>query len=264
MPSPRTLFLAGVFGLVGDAAVAQQLLDVVSVPVNGATSTSNIVLAVGVTYTLEASGTFSIGGPGDGLGDAEYADFSNPPISLLDTCGGGSPDLGISVDGNPPNWQVWLGTHVYIQSYVGTGNTLVFRYWDCNYGDNSGGLIVRIYESGCSVPLHTTLATTGGPPTIGSAAFALQMSGLSGDLGVLAYAFQASRGFQLFGCTLELAPAAIVATVGGIVPATGYLTFPLPIPNIPSLRGLFIAAQGARVEQVGSPTMTNLVTFVVT
>jgi hypothetical protein len=63
------------------------LLETITVPVDGSSVVSNTPLDSGVTYRLRASGTFIVGGPGDHTGDAEYADFSNPPASLQDRCG---------------------------------------------------------------------------------------------------------------------------------------------------------------------------------
>lgn len=89
------------------------------------------------------------------MADAEYADFSNPPSSLLDNCNG-SPsgtDLGIGVDdpgtgasSKQPDWGPYWSFHTYKVDYVGLGTPPVFNYHDCNLGDNSGSLTVAVYK----------------------------------------------------------------------------------------------------------------------
>jgi hypothetical protein len=130
------------------------LLETITVPVNGSSAVSNIALASEVTYKLRASGTFIVGGPGDHLADAEYADFSNPPTSLQDRCGAPLPatDLGIGV--NDPNlsatskvpfWGDFAPDHVYTIDFVGQGALISLNYHDCSYDDNSGALMVEIF-----------------------------------------------------------------------------------------------------------------------
>jgi hypothetical protein len=126
------------------ATVGVESLEQLEVPTNGATGTSQTVLAAGVTYTLRASGTFRIGGPGDGLADADFADFSNPPSSLLDRCNGTGVDFGISVNGIKLAWGAFSATHVYELPFVGTGAPITVGYDDCNFGDNSGSLGLEI------------------------------------------------------------------------------------------------------------------------
>jgi len=137
------------------------LRERIIVPLNGSTVASTSALALGVTYKLKASGTFHLGGPGDGLGDAEYGDFSNPPTSLIDGCMDGTGiDLAIGINDGTidsetlPDWGPYDPSHVYIVSFVGTGFPISVNYHDCFYADNSGSLTVEVFE-----PCET--ATTG-------------------------------------------------------------------------------------------------------
>ena len=126
------------------ATVGVETLEQLEVPTNGTARTSTTVLLAGVTYTLRASGTFRIGGPGDGLADAEFADFSNPPSSLLTRCAGSNVDFGIRVNGTKLDWGAFSATHVYEVTFAGTGAAIAVGYQDCNFGDDSGSLALEI------------------------------------------------------------------------------------------------------------------------
>ena len=119
------------------------LLETISVPVNGSTVASTTVLQSGVEYVFEASGTFRIGGPGDGRGDAEYFNFANPPASLGDFSG--NVDIGLSINGDDPDWGPYRPDHVYEQMFTGLGAAVTASYADTNYSDNSGDLTLRIF-----------------------------------------------------------------------------------------------------------------------
>ena len=130
------------------------LQETIAVPVNGSVVTSSTVLLPGVSYTIRASGTFSVGGNGDGLGDAEYANFSDPPGSLQDVCGPGSfgQDLGIGIDDTvndgrkSPFWGTYSPTHEYAVGATGAGAPIGLNYHDCLYTDNRGSLTVEIFR----------------------------------------------------------------------------------------------------------------------
>ena len=78
------------------------LQETIIVPVDGSSVSSTMILKRGVLYKIKASGTFFVGGPGDGLGDAEYAQLEDPPSSLQDNCGWdpNAVDLGIGINDN--------------------------------------------------------------------------------------------------------------------------------------------------------------------
>ena len=146
------------------------LVETIVVPVDGSVVSSATTLAAGVTYKVRASGTFSVGGPGDGRGDAEYANFSNPPGSLQDVCGAGTAgeDLGIGVNDTvndsrkSPGWGAYDPTHEYTVDAPGTGARLQLNYHDCLYSDNSGSLTVEIFSpAGLTVELNDSTFRTG-------------------------------------------------------------------------------------------------------
>lgn len=130
------------------------LVETITVPIDGSSVVSTTPLESGVLYKLRASGTFFIGGPGDRMADAEYADFSNPPSSLLDNCPPpfSDVDLGIGINDAQndsdkfPFWGEFSQTHVYIIDFEGLGAPISLNYHDCFYGDNTGSLTVEIFQ----------------------------------------------------------------------------------------------------------------------
>lgn len=131
----------------GDAGQSLTLLETVIVPTNGPVVVPNLVLEAGVTYVLRASGTFDITGAGT-LADAEYADFSNLPGSLLDSISG--VDFGIAIDDSTidmtrtPKWGAFDISHIYQINFDGTGNQISVNFHDANAGNNTGTLTLEI------------------------------------------------------------------------------------------------------------------------
>lgn len=132
------------------ATRTQTPLETITVPVDGSWVQSTAILGRGVPYTIRASGTFVVGGPG--YGDAEYAftadlsfvennaDFDDPT----------SVDLGIGINDvtnsskKNPFWGTFDPSHVYTTTVIGSDEPLTFNYHDTFYGDNSGSLTVEI------------------------------------------------------------------------------------------------------------------------
>lgn len=146
------------------------LQETVIVPVTGSVVSSVTALAPGARYKIRTSGTFTVGGPGDGQGDAEYANFTSPPASLQDVCGAGTlgEDLGIGVNDTAidtsklPHWGAYSSSHEYTVDAPGTGAPIALNYHDCNYTDNSGSLTVEIFrQAGLTVELNQTSFRTG-------------------------------------------------------------------------------------------------------
>ena len=141
-------------GLYGTQSTFYAPAETVVVPVDGSAVSSAMILESGKTYKLRASGTFTIGVVGDGLADAEYADFSNPPASLQDHCANdpAGVDLGIGIDDavidsiRVPNWGPFDPTHVYTIDWAGADAALSLNYHDCDYEDNSGSLTVVVWS----------------------------------------------------------------------------------------------------------------------
>ena len=129
-------------------------IETITVPVDGSTVISNTVLEIGRRYVLRASGTFVIGGPGDGLADAEYFDFSNPPDSIGDLClYDPSCDYGLAInddfvsDGKSTHWGAFTPPHVYTIDFTGEGAPIRFTYHDTYYDGNVGSLTVEIFDA---------------------------------------------------------------------------------------------------------------------
>lgn len=125
---------------------------------NGDMTKTGIVSEIGKKYFIRISGTFRIGGPGDGLADAEFADFSNPPYSLLDYTDDGD-DLGVTVNGVKPRYGAYSPSHIYTYSFTGDGSIIRFAYFDIGYGYNFGTLKVELFDTDPSddPPASTTV-----------------------------------------------------------------------------------------------------------
>jgi len=168
----RSVFLAGTLvlclllgqGCSGDSATTPRHtilstralefapVETLSVPTNGSTVMSTLSLESGTAYKLRASGTFHVGVRGDSTGDAEYADFSNVPASVVDSCGDTSSvvDLGLGVNdavndsSKSPRWGAFANDHVYTVDFTGLGAPVSFTFHDCDYSDNTGALTVEV------------------------------------------------------------------------------------------------------------------------
>jgi hypothetical protein len=131
------------------------LKETISVPVDGSVVESQTSLSDGVDYWLRASGVFHTGGPGDGLADAEYADFTNP----IDHCPVGGVDLGVGINdtvndaSKSPSWGAFEVGHDYVTTVAGEGAPISLDYHDCAYGDNVGALTVEIFGPADTIPV---------------------------------------------------------------------------------------------------------------
>ena len=133
-----------------------------TVPTDGSSVISQTKLEFGRPYKVRAWGTFDVGSPGDGLGDAEYANFSNPPATLIDSCS--NVDLGLAINTPMPSekvtrWGTDCASHAYTLDVVGQGAPLDFSFHDCTFADNQGTLNVDLFapdnclESSAGMPL---------------------------------------------------------------------------------------------------------------
>ncbi|HET9232706.1 MAG TPA: hypothetical protein VFP10_01040 [Candidatus Eisenbacteria bacterium] len=127
-------------------------VETLNVPTDGSIVTSALTLESGTVYQIRASGTFHIGERGDSTADAEYADFSNVPSSVIDNCPDSTLaiDMGIGINDavndslKVPRWGDFRSDHVYTIEFTGAGAPVTFTLHDCNYADNSGSLTVEI------------------------------------------------------------------------------------------------------------------------
>lgn len=127
-------------------------VETLQVPANCSSVSSTTQLEAGVTYQIRVSGTVQVGGPGSGTADAEFANFSNVPNSLMNNCDNLSTgiDIGLAIDdvdldaAKFPNWGSFKQNHTYVTTVQGTGEPLSFSFHDCDCSDNSGNLAVEI------------------------------------------------------------------------------------------------------------------------
>ena len=129
-----------------DAPPAWHVLEMLTVPCAAQTVTSQTVLATTGMYRLEASGQ-CVTDTGDGeASDAEY--FAYNLGATTDALAG--VDYGISINGptpgptKSPHWGAYASSHIYDVSWTGTGATITATYWDADYSDDSGSLMVAI------------------------------------------------------------------------------------------------------------------------
>ena len=107
---------------------------------------TSIVLASGVNYQLEASGTFYYNSAGD-WADAEWYQISGVPVKG-DTQGSKPYVLDISINGYAQNtdWGAYQSSHVYDKDWTGADASLTFSIYDSAYSDNSGSITVKIFQ----------------------------------------------------------------------------------------------------------------------
>jgi hypothetical protein len=124
------------------------LLEELNVPAQGGTVTSSVTLINGVTYRLEASGTFFAG---DSLeADAEYSHKLSNPVWYDEVPGYesyGEGLLELTVNGAFVEWGPYNPSHVYTIDIVGTGNPVQFDFaiYDIYSQNNEGNLTAKIY-----------------------------------------------------------------------------------------------------------------------
>jgi hypothetical protein len=123
------------------------IVDHITVPSSGASVSSHISLATGVTYQVRASGTIIF--VGSNPGDAEYGVVNGTTYDFQIS---GTPvDYGIAINQPTPaalkntRWGSYNPAHIYQTTFVGTGQPISLNYWDNYYPDNSGSLNVAIF-----------------------------------------------------------------------------------------------------------------------
>ena len=141
----KTLLAAGTAAalLLGTAQAA--VVQTGTVAVDGSDTVTQM-LEAGVEYTLTISGSFFIGGPGDGLADAEYYDLTNPQDATS------TLEIGIAIDGADVDFGDFNASSVYSTTIMGMGAAIALRYIDGNYADNSGSLSFSL-ERADPIPL---------------------------------------------------------------------------------------------------------------
>lgn len=147
------------------APSGSDLLERLALPLDGSTITTSSALELGRHYELRVWGTAPVGAPGDGLGDADYMDFSNEPASVLDSCGT-TVDFGVGVNSPPGgaktvSWGSYCSSHSYTMDFTGQGAPVAFTWHDCNHNDNVGTLNIDVYarEADCDGGFERVPAT---------------------------------------------------------------------------------------------------------
>lgn len=104
------------------------------------------ILATGSRYQLRASG--SVRSNATQSLDAEYQFLAANPLNSTDVIG--TVDVGISIDGNQPNWGGYDRDHVYVVELNGQGKALTLKMQDANLADNSGTIQVEVLCAGAA------------------------------------------------------------------------------------------------------------------
>jgi hypothetical protein len=104
-----------------------QLVETVTLPVNGSSTATATTLQSGLDYKIRASGTFTIGGAPTGTGDAEYG-FNSDYSTVVNACPDGT-DVGVGINdtindsSKSPAWGAFSSTHEYTIDFTGIGGT---------------------------------------------------------------------------------------------------------------------------------------------
>ncbi|MBN1505207.1 MAG: hypothetical protein JW955_00075 [Sedimentisphaerales bacterium] len=163
MRSVQVLTAVAVALMLSQSAVAVPVLvDTFTVPASGTPVTSSVTLGAGDSYLFEAIGTFSAGA--NITADAEY---SSGPTSYVwqDSVEGyesyGEGLLELRVDGGFVEWGAYNPSHVYILPWTGAGAPVTFDIYDIYYGNNTGELLVNIYQDVIPAPGAILLGSLG-------------------------------------------------------------------------------------------------------
>lgn len=145
------------------------LQETLTVPLTGATVTSQATLKSGVTYKVRAAGTATAGS--GILTDPEYAWTSSITV---DYCNNSPSDVDLGLGLNDPStargyrkqpfWGAYAASHEYTIDVVGQNQPLRLNYHDCNYSDNAGTLTVAIFAPATPPSAATMPAPPPSPP----------------------------------------------------------------------------------------------------
>jgi len=143
--------------LLGCPGDADAPLETLTVPSDGIPVTTTRTYASDKTYRIEVSGTYqwgicdSFNCPGGQscefrrFGDAEHLTDDCWASTFSDFFG---TDISVFVDGGNVDWGPFNADHVYSIERAGNDGPFSFHIFDCApcYGDNEGGLTVKIFE----------------------------------------------------------------------------------------------------------------------
>ncbi len=123
-------------------------IERIPIPTDGSSVVTKTVLEFGRVYKVRAWGTFDSATAGDGLSDAEYMNFSNPPASIIDSCS--NVDIGVAINAPAPaakvtRWGTECASHSYTLEVVGQGAPLDLSFHECKLDDNQGILNADLF-----------------------------------------------------------------------------------------------------------------------
>lgn len=162
MKSTFKILAASAFLSMSAAAASATVIDAFNLDVTSAAGTdSTAVLAAGVTYELQVSGTFTLGNnPTRHVADAEFFNLASDPLTPLDATN--TLEIGVGVDGQDIDFGAFNASHVYTALIVGTGSTINVFYSDSPLGDNRGSLQVQLSTVPVPAGIGLMLTALGG------------------------------------------------------------------------------------------------------
>jgi hypothetical protein len=151
-----TAAIAAVFISTAASAVT---IDAFDLDVKNASGTdSTAVLALGQTYRITVSGTFTLGtNEIRHIADAEYFNLGSDPLVPLDRTS--AREIGVGIDGVDIDFGAFNPSRVYTALIEGKGSTINVFYSDSPLSDNEGSLQVTI--SAVPLPAGILLMASG-------------------------------------------------------------------------------------------------------
>lgn len=143
--------------ILEDWISGEYYLETVEVPATSGDGADSInTLESGKEYMLYVSGTYRFANWGEyGIADAEWAyrndAYKDVPLlahgwTLGEFIYPSVVGLDLQVDSTNVFWGDFSDTHEYMTAYTGIGSPAHFHIYDSAYGDNSGELVVDIYQ----------------------------------------------------------------------------------------------------------------------
>ena len=123
-------------------------VETFSVPLDtSAGITTSMTFETGKDYLIEATGCFRFSETDEGIRDAKY-ECKTPPFNCCDINHGYTTTWygNLRIRDREIDWGECNSDHVYRVPYVGEGTKLNFYIYDDRYDDNSGSIVVNIFE----------------------------------------------------------------------------------------------------------------------
>lgn len=123
-------------------------VETLSVPVDTSTGiTTSMTFEAGKHYLIEAKGFFQFAGTSEGIRDAKYQ-FTTPPFNCCEINQGYTTTWygNLRIRDREIDWGDCNLDHVYRVPYTGEGTQLDFYIYDDRYDDNSGSVVVNIFQ----------------------------------------------------------------------------------------------------------------------